>query len=174
MKRSTHRILTTHVGSLARPDDLMALYAANAPDEKLQPRLRTAVGDIVRQQAEAGIDVVNDGEYGKAMRSSMDFGAWWSYVYPRLAGYELSEEQAKKGRARLDIRQQGTQGVRGVLRRRGKRRRERGPAERFQHRAALRPHLHRPGEIRGPRRHQARHREPWPRRCAPRAPRTRS
>ena len=99
MKRSTQRILTTHVGSLTRPDDLMALYAANAPDEKLQPRLRTAVGDIVRQQAESGIDVVNDGEYGKAMRSAMDFGAWWSYVYPRLAGYELREEQARKGRA---------------------------------------------------------------------------
>ena len=98
MKRSTQRILTTHVGSLTRPDDLMALYAANAPDEKLQPRLRTAVGDIVRQQAECGIDVVNDGEYGKAMRSTMDFGAWWSYVYPRLEGFELREEQAKKGR----------------------------------------------------------------------------
>ena len=98
MKRSTQRILTTHVGSLTRPDDLMALYAANAPDEKLQPRLRTAVGDIVRQQAESGIDVVNDGEYGKAMRSTMDFGAWWSYVYPRLEGFEVREEQAKKGR----------------------------------------------------------------------------
>ena len=99
MKRSDRRILTTHVGSLPRPDELMALYAANAPDEKLRPRLRTAVGDIVRQQAESGIDVVNDGEYGKAMRSAMDFGAWWSYVYPRLAGYELREEQARKGRA---------------------------------------------------------------------------
>ena len=74
----------------------MALYAANAPDEKLQPRLRTAVGDIVRQQAESGIDVVNDGEYGKAMRSTMDFGAWWSYVYPRLEGFELREEQARR------------------------------------------------------------------------------
>jgi 5-methyltetrahydropteroyltriglutamate--homocysteine methyltransferase len=99
MKRSTDRILTTHVGSLPRPDDLMALYAANAPDDKLQPRLRAAVGDIVRRQAESGIDVVNDGEYGKAMRSAMDFGAWWSYVYPRLQGFELREEQARKGRA---------------------------------------------------------------------------
>ena len=99
MKRSDQRILTTHVGSLPRPDDLMALYAANAPDEKLQPRLRAAVGDIVRQQAESGIDVVNDGEFGKAMRSAMDFGAWWSYVYPRLEGFELREEHAKKGRA---------------------------------------------------------------------------
>ena len=99
MKRSDQRILTTHVGSLPRPDDLMALYAANAPDQTLQPRLSAAVGDVVRQQAQSGIDVVNDGEYGKAMRSAMDFGAWWSYVYPRLEGYELREEQAKKGRA---------------------------------------------------------------------------
>lgn len=99
MKRSAERILTTHVGSLPRPEDLMALYASNAPDDKLQPRLREAVDEIVRQQIDAGVDVVNDGEYGKAMRSSMDFGAWWSYVYPRLKGFELREEQAKKGRA---------------------------------------------------------------------------
>jgi 5-methyltetrahydropteroyltriglutamate--homocysteine methyltransferase len=98
MKRSVDRILTTHVGSLPRPEDLMALYAANAGDDTLQPRLRAAVGDIARKQTEAGIDVVNDGEYGKAMRSSMDFGAWWSYVYPRLEGFELREEEAKKGR----------------------------------------------------------------------------
>jgi 5-methyltetrahydropteroyltriglutamate--homocysteine methyltransferase len=98
MKRSTQRILTTHVGSLPRPDDLMVLYAANASDDRLRPRLHAAVGDIVRQQAEFGVDVVNDGEYGKAMRSSLDFGAWWSYVYPRLEGFELREEQAKKGR----------------------------------------------------------------------------
>jgi 5-methyltetrahydropteroyltriglutamate--homocysteine methyltransferase len=99
VKRSVGRILTSHVGSLPRPDDLMALYAANASDDKLQPRLRAAVGDIVRQQAASGIEVVNDGEYGKAMRSSMDFGAWWSYVYPRLEGFELRQEQANKGRA---------------------------------------------------------------------------
>src|SRR5262245_7607440 len=98
MKRSTERILTTHVGSLPRPEDLMALYRDNAADEGLQPRLRAAVGDIVQRQAEVGIDVVNDGEYGKAMRSAMDFGAWWSYVYPRLQGFELREEQASKGR----------------------------------------------------------------------------
>jgi len=77
----------------------MALYRENASDESLQPPLRSAVSDIVRRQSANGIDVVNDGEFGKAMRSAMDFGAWWSYVYPRLAGYELREEQAKKGRA---------------------------------------------------------------------------
>ena len=99
MKRSDQRIITTHVGSLPRPDDLMALYRENASDENLQPQLRSAVSDIVRRQLANGIDVVNDGEFGKAMRSAMDFGAWWSYVYPRLAGYELREEQAKMGRA---------------------------------------------------------------------------
>jgi 5-methyltetrahydropteroyltriglutamate--homocysteine methyltransferase len=98
MKRSTNRILTTHVGSLPRPDDLMALYRDDAPDATLQPRLRAAIGDVVRRQASSGIDIVNDGEFGKAMRSAMDFGAWWSYVYRRLQGFELSDEQAKKGR----------------------------------------------------------------------------
>ncbi|MBV8839465.1 MAG: cobalamin-independent methionine synthase II family protein [Alphaproteobacteria bacterium] len=99
MKRSVHRILTSHVGSLPRPDDLVALYAADAPDSALLPRLRSAVADVVREQAEAGITVVNDGEYGKAMRRAVDFGAWWSYIYDRLAGYELRAEAAKKGRA---------------------------------------------------------------------------
>ena len=99
MKRSVDRILTTHVGSLPRPDDLVELYRDNAPDEKLLPRLRSAVSDVARRQRNAGIDVVNDGEFGKAMRRSVDFGAWWSYVYDRLAGFEVREETAKKGRA---------------------------------------------------------------------------
>jgi 5-methyltetrahydropteroyltriglutamate--homocysteine methyltransferase len=99
MKRSIDRILTTHVGSLPRPDDLVELYRDNAPDDRLQPRLRSALSDVVRRQSESGIDVVNDGEFGKAMRRSVDFGAWWSYVYDRLAGFALREEQARKGRA---------------------------------------------------------------------------
>lgn len=99
MKRSVNRILTTHVGSLPRPNDLVELFRDNAPAATLQPRLCSAIADVVRRQAESGIDVVNDGEFGKAMRRSMDFGAWWSYVYDRLAGYELREEAAKQGRA---------------------------------------------------------------------------
>jgi 5-methyltetrahydropteroyltriglutamate--homocysteine methyltransferase len=99
MKRSVDRILTTHVGSLPRPDDLVELYRDDAPDDKLQPRLRSAIADLVRRQSETGIDVVNDGEFGKAMRRAVDFGAWWSYVYDRLAGFELRQETAKKGRA---------------------------------------------------------------------------
>src|SRR3954471_21180991 len=98
MKRSDGRIITTHVGSLPRPQDLMDLYRDNAPDGALAPRLRAAIAGVARRQVETGIDIVNDGEFGKAMRSAMDFGAWWSYVYPRLAGFTLSEEQASKGR----------------------------------------------------------------------------
>src|ERR1700716_1909546 len=99
MKRSIDRIMTTHVGSLPRPKVLVELYRDNSPDDTLQPRLRSAIADVVRRQAASGIDVVNDGEFGKAMRRAVDFGAWWSYVYDRLAGFELREEQAKKGRA---------------------------------------------------------------------------
>ena len=99
MKRSVDRILTTHVGSLPRPDDLVELYRQEAPDGKLLPRLKSAVTEVVQKQTAVGIDVVNDGEFGKAMRRAVDFGAWWSYVYDRLAGFELREEHAKKGRA---------------------------------------------------------------------------
>jgi len=99
MKRSTDRIMTTHVGSLPRPNDLMELYRDNAPDNKLLPRLKSAIADIVGQQVDCGVDIVNDGEFGKAMRSKVDYGAWWSYVYDRLAGFELRAETAKKGRA---------------------------------------------------------------------------
>ena len=99
MKSSKDRILTTHVGSLPRPGDLVELYRDNAPDEKLLPRLHAAIADVVREQSDCGIDIVNDGEFGKAMRGSVDFGAWWSYVYDRLGGYTLSQQQAKKGRA---------------------------------------------------------------------------
>jgi 5-methyltetrahydropteroyltriglutamate--homocysteine methyltransferase len=60
---------------------------------------RSAIADVVRRQSDSGINIANDGEFGKAMRRSVDFGAWWSYVYDRLAGFELREEAAKKGRA---------------------------------------------------------------------------
>src|SRR5260370_39536050 len=70
MKRSTDRILTTHTGSLPRPRDLLAMVRARARGERVdedayQTRLRLAVGEIVRKQAELGIDVIDDGEFGK-------------------------------------------------------------------------------------------------------------
>jgi 5-methyltetrahydropteroyltriglutamate--homocysteine methyltransferase len=98
MKRSDSRIITTHVGSLPRPNDLIELYGSDAPDAKLLPRLKSAVAEVVGKQKDIGIDIVNDGEYGKAMRRSADIGAWWTYIYERIAGFELREEQAAKGR----------------------------------------------------------------------------
>ena len=98
MKRSVSRILTTHVGSLPRPNDLLELYRDNAPDGTLLPRLQSAIADVVRRQTDCGVDVVNDGEFGKAMRRAVDYGAWWSYVYDRLAGFELRQAVAEKGR----------------------------------------------------------------------------
>src|SRR5262245_30022388 len=98
MKRSVDRILTTHVGSLPRPNDLIELYRDDAPDEKLLPRLKSAIAEVVTHQVDCGVDIVNDGEFGKAMRRAVDYGAWWSYVYDRLAGFELRQAVAEKGR----------------------------------------------------------------------------
>ena len=67
MKRSLDRILTTHVGSLPRPNDLVELYRNDAPESQLFPRLRSAIAEVVRAQSSSGTDIVNDGEFGKAM-----------------------------------------------------------------------------------------------------------
>src|SRR5918911_1932632 len=85
MKRSTDRILTTHPGSLPRPDDLVDLLYARESGEPidlaaLHERVRTAVFESVHQQLEAGIDIVNDGEMSKVSYST--------YVTTRLTGYE--------------------------------------------------------------------------------------
>jgi 5-methyltetrahydropteroyltriglutamate--homocysteine methyltransferase len=93
MKRSLGRVLTTHVGSLPRPDRLIDLYRENASPDILDPVLRTAVREVVRQQVETGLDFVNDGEFGKSTRSRVDYGAWWSYVYERLEGFEFTERR---------------------------------------------------------------------------------
>ena len=86
MKRSTDRILTTHVGSLIRPqplqDFLRAKQAGKPVDQAAYDRCLTdAVADIVRRQAEAGVDVVSDGEFGKSI-------SWSQYVLERLSGFE--------------------------------------------------------------------------------------
>jgi 5-methyltetrahydropteroyltriglutamate--homocysteine methyltransferase len=84
MKRSTERILTTHTGSLPRPDDLRAMLETLDGGAPLDPavfdaRVRRAVADVVRMQVEAGLDVVNDGEQGKVGYST--------YVRHRLSGF---------------------------------------------------------------------------------------
>jgi 5-methyltetrahydropteroyltriglutamate--homocysteine methyltransferase len=102
MKRSSARILTSHAGSLSRPDDLIELnrarQAREAVDEAgFQSRLRTAVGEVVRRQKAAGVDIAGDGEYGKSMGHAINYGAWWSYSFQRLGGLELT------GPALLDV-----------------------------------------------------------------------
>ena len=93
MKRSASRVLTTHAGALPRPDDLLALNAerAGAFPEIHRHRLRGAVQDVVSLQTQLGIDIVNDGEFGKAMRTRLDYGAWISYVLERFTGFEDGE-----------------------------------------------------------------------------------
>lgn len=68
MKRSEHRILTTHVGSLIRPKALLEALKDTDPAhrETREQELTRAVADVVARQAKAGIDVVNDGEFGKS------------------------------------------------------------------------------------------------------------
>src|SRR5713101_6776454 len=85
MKRSTDRILTTHTGSLPRPDDLVQMLYAKDQSGKVDQaafdaRVRTVVAEIVRKQIECGVDVVNDGEVSKIGYST--------YVKDRLTGFE--------------------------------------------------------------------------------------
>jgi 5-methyltetrahydropteroyltriglutamate--homocysteine methyltransferase len=86
MKRSTDRILTTHVGSLIRPDDLRELIRAKQSgkgydEQAYQTCLRQSVAEVVRQQAAIGLDVISDGEFGKGI-------SWSQYVLDRLSGFE--------------------------------------------------------------------------------------
>jgi 5-methyltetrahydropteroyltriglutamate--homocysteine methyltransferase len=96
MRRSTDRILTSHAGSLPRPDALIevnqAKLAGGGFDEQVyEERLRAAAGEVCRTQAALGIDVINDGEFGKATRGVIDYGAWSSYAWARLSGWEQGE-----------------------------------------------------------------------------------
>jgi 5-methyltetrahydropteroyltriglutamate--homocysteine methyltransferase len=84
MKRSSERFLTTHTGSLPRPDDLVRMMFAKEEGVPVDPaalgaRIAAAVADIVGQQAAAGIDIVNDGELSKP--------SYATYVKDRLAGF---------------------------------------------------------------------------------------
>jgi 5-methyltetrahydropteroyltriglutamate--homocysteine methyltransferase len=84
MKRSTERFLTTHTGSLPRPDDLIRTMFAKEEGVPVDPpalaaRIRSAVAEVVRNQAESGVDVVNDGELSKP--------SYATYIKDRLNGF---------------------------------------------------------------------------------------
>jgi 5-methyltetrahydropteroyltriglutamate--homocysteine methyltransferase len=94
MKRSTGRILTTHVGSLPRPAALLEINRSKISGEGFDARLYgerlgAAVADVARRQAEIGVSVVNDGEFGKASIGAIDYGPWMSYAWRRLEGWEF-------------------------------------------------------------------------------------
>src|SRR5579859_125459 len=95
MQRSTDAILTTHTGSLPRPDDLVDLLYAEEAGQKvdraaLDERVHTAVKESVQQQRAAGIDVVNDGEMSKVSYST--------YVTARLTGFESHVHVPRRAR----------------------------------------------------------------------------
>ena len=86
MKRSSDRILTTHVGSLIRPpalQDFLRARQAGKPYDRpaYEACLKQSVAEVVREQAETGIDVISDGEFGKSI-------SWSQYVLERLSGFE--------------------------------------------------------------------------------------
>ncbi len=84
MKRSTERFLTTHTGSLPRPPDLIRMMYAKEEGVPVDPaalsqRVADAVGEVVRKQAESGVDIVNDGEMSKP--------SYATYIKDRLGGF---------------------------------------------------------------------------------------
>jgi 5-methyltetrahydropteroyltriglutamate--homocysteine methyltransferase len=109
MRSSRDCVLTSHAGSLPRPDDLIeanrAREAGGGADEaRFQATLRAGVADVVKRQKNAGVDVPNDGELGKAMGHGVNYRAWWSYSFNRLGGLELGtsglyDVPAKRSRA---------------------------------------------------------------------------
>jgi 5-methyltetrahydropteroyltriglutamate--homocysteine methyltransferase len=84
MKRSEKRILTTHVGSIVRPQRLRELTPGARESAENRKRyeqaLRESVAEVVKMQAQAGIDIVNDGEFGKS--------SWANYILERTTGFE--------------------------------------------------------------------------------------
>ncbi len=93
MQRSSERIITTHVGSLPRPPDLLAEIMAGAPinpdaQSVHAARLQAAVKEVVRKQIELGIDVIDDGEFGKT--------SFVAYVNERLGGFEIDRDAPRQ------------------------------------------------------------------------------
>lgn len=93
MRASSDHIITSHAGSLPRPEDLIAANArreAGTVDEAaFQGELARSVVDVVRRQVAAGVAVPGDGEYGKSMGSKVNYRAWWSYSFQRLGNLQV-------------------------------------------------------------------------------------
>ena len=91
MRLSTDRILTTHAGSLPRPDDLLETLYDRSDGRQLSAeassKIQAAVTQAVRQQANAGVDIIDDGEIGKS--------GFIGYVNSRLDGFEPDPDRVR-------------------------------------------------------------------------------
>ncbi len=96
-------IATTTSGSLPRTHALIEANGARAfaddgftltSTPEVDALTGQAVADVVARQRESGITLVGDGEFGKAMSSAVDYGAWWGYSFQRVAGLSLTEVNA--------------------------------------------------------------------------------
>jgi 5-methyltetrahydropteroyltriglutamate--homocysteine methyltransferase len=108
MKRSTDRILTTHTGSLPRPSDLIEMNRQRAAGEAVEEaayagRLAAAVAEVVRRQWATGLDVPDDGEFGKPTAAAYDYGAWWSYAFARMEGFVPAESVPESAPRRSSV-----------------------------------------------------------------------
>jgi len=96
MQRSTHRILTTHAGSLIRSPEIIEVMIAREAGEAINEAdyadiLSNSVAEVVHRQAQIGLDVISDGEYGKT--------GWIPYIGERLTGFEpdeVSQEESEQ------------------------------------------------------------------------------
>ena len=108
MRGSSDHILTSHAGSLPRPDALIEAWGAN-DEPALSRQLTAAVAEVVRRQKAIGIDVPGDGEFGKPMAQRVNYGSWWRYSWNRLGGldphgpslYEMEPRRSAPGRVVL-------------------------------------------------------------------------
>ncbi len=95
MRASLDHILTSHAGSLPRPDDLIEAWAQAAggtiDQAAFAGKLRASVTEVVRRQKDLGIDLPGDGEFGKPMGQRVNYGSWWRYSWQRLGGIEPGE-----------------------------------------------------------------------------------
>ena len=84
-------LLTTHAGSLPRPEQLREAWSRQTNDPQQEAVLQTLrqelVGNVVAEQAKVGVDIPNDGEFGKPMCSASDLAAWGTYIFSRLSGF---------------------------------------------------------------------------------------
>jgi 5-methyltetrahydropteroyltriglutamate--homocysteine methyltransferase len=79
------------VGSLPRPSELLQASGSGATGAEFEALLRRSVDAVVRMQTEVGLDLINDGDYGKPMSDEVDYGAWTRYSYERTAGFEMQD-----------------------------------------------------------------------------------